>query len=1486
MAIMAKCKGSLCIILQELPLSVKTTASTAAHFDARGETIGIISDAGLVSLLKVGTEEVCTDILDGLAISQFVWDSAVIDSKLQTMQMFAVITKDSQVQLHRLQEEGQSFVQEKIAGCSFEVVTTALGTFVGTDFSSPVDLRVLSLQGSLLTVLIDTTVCRLALSDDGAVEILQSYNIGIPVQEISQTRVIQGMLVVLQNVGIISFHSLDKKEKVAVVCIQEYISQRHSTSSSHEDIGTEFKHFAISEDLINLVVCDSRENLIPIDLNAYFHHNQQNLLRKNRRDRVGVPGEAGQCEGDGPSYLEKRNRYRNISTDNNRKWVNQLDHMRMRSTHRFSCSGVLSGRRGVGVPTIHHRTNKRSQNWYENAEGVRMTTKWVRTCNDDSAKTFSDDKVVHGFMRRNRRMSRQSQDVQCSQLTVPDTSVTLPSSVDKEAMTVSRLYISGASVSAWYTARPGTETHAVQSAVCMFDLCSGQQELCEFREPACVVFSPINTHPHLIVMGSAIATVMFNEEQEAFVNKLMMYDSATVADSVCRVNRWDRCSIPIHALEVGLRHRQLDTVAFFLKSRETGAAAGSPFRSQMDTFQLESAVELLIATIKDNINGDMQSKLFGEQLLHMTLEFVNHLMRNATSQAQVQEEETGSVDEDLKNSIDKVIKYLSELRKYQKDVPEQLGQKVTSKQDVQVEKSEDFQYYMPDKSNFTDRRLESWKHMTRQEIIQDGILNSCIPLVQAHLHRHDKTTVRSQPSRLKDILDAGLSEVYQFLLQRNLRTSAKMLNNMGFDVTEQLRRLCLYTSNRTLRDFLIEELEKSKQLTEEELKMVQFVQKLERLYTCRSYERAKEMAEETRKSYWENTHRLSRTPTMQAKSILSSLIKTGDLEPSDPMNYDSDGYSHVILEWVRTWDEETKQRILLDRVFHSNDSSLLTTFDPKTRWQYLLSHNLWDKICQWINEDSSEITAEMLNDMSHCTTYVKDRVLDEMARRGLFSSEELASFEKLLHRLSRSGSLMVKPHTLSKSTILSVDDFNAKFIGFCLQHCLPNVLYFYLDFFRIAVTSEETQQLLSAYGDVPWFEMLLFFREVGMKYKDPTAMFCASLANSRLLQNSPRTVSALLEANRPLAAMATLVYAPGTLNEVTLPVENEKDRLWKVNPELLQKSLLAYPKLQSALFPVQTADGVVAQDITMYQLLKGNSPFDPSRLFRWQSTNNMSTQNNGGEDVEIPHFARSDLVSKYGHKEVLRYTYYLRRGRPSFAFITFVKSLGDSDASQIKKRMKQAYWKAYMVALTNFTNSAICAACTTFSEMLGHDSLAIRVDIQSSNLIYSHQKKMADKITDKKTKQQKVKDTEEDIVSDFMSLLRHRRNCAEKILAELENAIVESIKNSDEESTSLETSQQWSLAVLFCHLHKLPYTSVYLRECAEDNQWLRFLCFAQNYQYPQKQVLELVRNFQDANIREHLQHAWNTYSTPAMKDSSNRGNPRKPGNPEISELSI
>ena len=44
-----------------------------------------------------------------------------------------------------------------------------------------------------------------------------------------------------------------------------------------------------------------------------------------------------------------------------------------------------------------------------------------------------------------------------------------------------------------------------------------------------------------------------------------MYDDAVAAEGVCRLNRWEKRTLPLNALKMALELKQMDTLAFFLR---------------------------------------------------------------------------------------------------------------------------------------------------------------------------------------------------------------------------------------------------------------------------------------------------------------------------------------------------------------------------------------------------------------------------------------------------------------------------------------------------------------------------------------------------------------------------------------------------------------------------------------------------------------------------------------------------------------------------------------------------------------------------------------------------------------------------------------------------------------------------------------------------------------------------------------------------------
>lgn len=50
---------------------------------------------------------------------------------------------------------------------------------------------------------------------------------------------------------------------------------------------------------------------------------------------------------------------------------------------------------------------------------------------------------------------------------------------------------------------------------------------------------------------------------------MMTYSGSQWMEHLCQMNEWSSSSIPLHALEVGLQQRQLDTVSLFLHNKES-----------------------------------------------------------------------------------------------------------------------------------------------------------------------------------------------------------------------------------------------------------------------------------------------------------------------------------------------------------------------------------------------------------------------------------------------------------------------------------------------------------------------------------------------------------------------------------------------------------------------------------------------------------------------------------------------------------------------------------------------------------------------------------------------------------------------------------------------------------------------------------------------------------------------------------------------------
>ena len=82
--------------------------------------------------------------------------------------------------------------------------------------------------------------------------------------------------------------------------------------------------------------------------------------------------------------------------------------------------------------------------------------------------------------------------------------------------------------------------------------------------------------------------------------QVLMFGNASVAEEVCHLNRWDKCSLPINALETALELRQLDTLAFFLRSRDNGKC--TMYSKYVYTMMVSQRLKLVcVCTLNQNV---------------------------------------------------------------------------------------------------------------------------------------------------------------------------------------------------------------------------------------------------------------------------------------------------------------------------------------------------------------------------------------------------------------------------------------------------------------------------------------------------------------------------------------------------------------------------------------------------------------------------------------------------------------------------------------------------------------------------------------------------------------------------------------------------------------------------------------------------------------------------------------------------------------------
>ncbi|NXA17321.1 SPTCS protein, partial [Ibidorhyncha struthersii] len=1396
---MAGAKRELCVLLAPLSGEAQGSLRGAAWVRlSRGQdALGSLLVPGgiyLESLVPSGGGRARGTVLPG-AWADFMWENTEDDLQADKRKILA-LSKSYELFVYEFTVEDGKYNPIFLHSCKEDTLKKLLEV-KNISLSSVFSLRILSFENSKCILLLNKfIVVRLTFpGKDSPLETCDCFTLDLPPQvleRITDTQFCRGILFLLDSSGwIYVFDSFDGANlaNVNVALCQGDVQDEGGSPT----VASPLTAIKVSHELSVAVIISSSNCAISVDLNMYFRHFPGHLLCKRDSENLPVKPPEGLDEDD-LACSDYSMELLSLPFRTDRSWKAHLSSL---------CDTVR--RRQPGSPDLVNDLNlpwyqffthleDHDPEIYENSE--KMVAFIPRAVTWAPPKPVQSDGTNLGDPRRQWKQipieaPQEVVKLECKLVT------------GVKALFVVLTNDKGLTLALWdFESQDVTYYHFGKNSV--YVDCSEEVPLC------------------LLLTEHGLSLVLFGLTQEEFLNRLMIYGSAGVVDSVCHLNGWERCSIPIHALEAGLENRQLDTVDLFLKSKERlfnlSAPCSGPEQSTDSASQsylknleeLRPALDLLCSAIREN-DMEPQSKHFSEQLLNLTLTFLSRQLEDIFVH-------TEEPDEFLRKGADILTDYIIKLRKFLRKYPQTQISTVHTGSDL-------------DEDLPALEESHMWEKLTPEEVIAEAILSNKMPEAQTFFRMHQHPAQSFQ-----EFIQTGLNLVYDRLLKDDTREASELLRNMGFDVKEELRKICFYTVDKHVRDLLVKVLREENYFSEKEKKMIDFVHQVESFYS-EPFQENKEIQSLSSFKNWRKEQDSSRHT-----AVLDSLLNCDRHRAHNRR-------VRVMFNWAQWWDELIQEMILLPRKPRQGRYSELKTCNPEVLWMHLTAQHDWLNICSWIEESEPSrplcgqanwppLTPDIIDRNMLCSSYMKNDILNKLARNGIFVCSELEDFELLLQRLSYLGGVLQNPHPVPKYSAANGLDFHARFVLHCIEYNLQYLLYTYLDYYSLTPSNCPILDNKELHEAHPWFEFLVQCRGVASNPRDPKMIFQASLANAQILiPSNQASVSSMLLEGRTLLALATTMYAPGGIDQVLQNEDIEKP-LKKVDPQLLKMALTPYPKLKAALFPPCTSHGVLPPDISLYHLVQSLVPFDPTKLFGWQSTNTLAASD---ASSDLPHFSSPELVNKYAVMERLDFLYYLHHGRPSFAFGTFlVQQLVKSKSP--KQLIQQAGKEAYILALSFFSIPSVGAACVCFLELLGLDSLKLRVGIKVANMIFSYRTR---------SEESQHNQIKESLVEKLTKLADGEKAAAAAVLISLEEAFWDAVEHQGIKKTSSDSRRQWSLVMQFCKLHNIGLSTSYLKECAKSNDWLQFIIQTQLYGYQPDEVISILQDFTPV-IRDHL----------------------------------
>ncbi|XP_065062284.1 spatacsin-like isoform X1 [Rhopilema esculentum] len=367
--------------------------------------------------------------------------------------------------------------------------------------------------------------------------------------------------------------------------------------------------------------------------------------------------------------------------------------------------------------------------------------------------------------------------------------------------------------------------------------------------------------------------------------------------------------------------------------------------------------------------------------------------------------------------------------------------------------------------------------------------------------------------------------------------------------------------------------------------------------------------------------------------------------------------------------------------------------------------------------------------------------------------------------------------------------------------------------------------------------MMIGFRNYSKDKKHILEMNLTTAEN--ILNLSGNDLKHQLCQTKPLTVLATILTSSLELNRIALfqVFNNDMSSNLGFDGQTLMNSLKQYPTLYAAIFDEEDSSG--ERTVSAVQLLQDNTDIDAKKLFNWR------LQDGSSEEIPaqcVPNFSSKDLVEQFGVRVDMSYIYYLKQRRPVYAYIVFILSLPNGPEER-EQRLSEACYEACEIATTDFANNPVASACICFLYLLGMDTLALKVDVESANFVLEHWEKRDNELYSSDEKLKKF----------IVASLKGKEKDRAVFLGMLEECVEAGLRTKNIELSSFAAILSYRIAVQFAQVSNLPPSTKIIEETIKDGCWFHTIVYIQMYQLrPSEIIPALEKSMTNTVLLDHM----------------------------------